>query len=156
RVHAKTDTTVDLKVTAAEYAAAVPDSIITFKSGFVVLRTSEVQQRIKVTAGTYNINTFADLLNAQLICCKFRVQEDLRFILTTNTLQEGVGSVMFVTTEEEVSSIGFTDGDSDITKVNHTASYESGGSLGDYPAFAHSAFATEGSASPNDSFINSL
>src|SRR5690606_18067679 len=80
RVHAKTATTIDLKVTAAEYAAAVPESNIAFKSGFVVLRTSEVPQRIKVTAGTYNINTLADLLNAQLVGGKFTVEEDLRFI----------------------------------------------------------------------------
>jgi uncharacterized phage protein gp47/JayE len=156
RVYAKTATTLDMKVTAAEYAAAVIESNIPFTAGFTVLRTPEVPQRIKITAGSYNINTLATLLNAQLVGAEFSVEEDLRFVLTTKSLEENKGALLIVTMETEVSAISFVVGDSDFTKVNHTASYESGASLGEYPAFAHSSFSSESSATPSDSFLAAL
>jgi len=156
RVSAKTATTLDLEVTAAEYAAAVIEANVAFQGGLVVLRTLEVPQRLAISAGTYNINTLADLLNEQIIGATFSVEDDLRLVLSTTTLNETTGAVMFVTVEEEVGAIGFASGDNDLTKVNHTASYESEAELGDYPAFAHSSFTTEDSASPSTDFLGTL
>jgi uncharacterized phage protein gp47/JayE len=156
RVNAKTNTTLDIEVTAAEYGSAVSESNVVIQGGFVVVRTDEVPQRIEVSAGTYNINTLADLLNEQLVGGEFSVEEDLRFILTTDTLTEGVGSVMMVTIDDEAAAIAFEAGDSDVTKVNHTASYESEGQLGEYPAFAHSAFTDEDYANPSTDYLGTL
>jgi len=156
RVRAITATTLDIKVTASEFASAVVEANIPYLEGFVIIKTSEVPQRIKITAGNYNINTLASLLNQQLVGAKFSVEEDLRFVLTTDSLEENKGALLIATLEEEATSISFLPGQSDYTKINHTASYESGASLGEYPAFAHSSFSSESIAYPSDSFLASL
>jgi uncharacterized phage protein gp47/JayE len=156
RVHAKTATTLDIAVTAAEYAAASVEVNIPILDGFIVVRTTEVPQRIKITAGNYNINTLATLLNEQIVGAELSIEEDLRFVLTTKSLEENKGALLIVTLEEEATAISFNAGQSDYTKVNHTASYESSASLGEYPAFAHSSFASEATANPSDSFLPTL
>lgn len=156
RVLAKTNTTLDLMVTSAEYAAASVQVNVVFQKGFNVVRTTEVPQKIKIDAGTYNINELAAEISAQLVGGFVDVQEDLRLELLTDSLEEGQGSVMIVAIDGNAVSAGFTEGDKDISRVSHTATYESAASLGDYPAFVHSKFTSEDSATPPDSFITAM
>jgi uncharacterized phage protein gp47/JayE len=156
RVHAVTATTLDMVVTSTEYAAASVQGPTVFQRGFSVVRTVEVPQRITIAAGTYNINNLAAAMSTELIGATVGVEEDLRLVVQTDTLQQDIGSVLVVTFDANAIPAGLTEGASDISRISHTATYESGAELGDYPAFAHSPFTSEGSANPPDSFISSM
>jgi hypothetical protein len=156
RVNAKTSTTMDLVVTAAEYAAADIETNVVFQKGFTVVRTSEVPQRVKINAGTYNINELAASISAQLVGGICDVQEDLRLELKTDNLEEGKGSVLIAALDSNAVSTGFTEGSSDLSRVSHTATYESGASLGDYPSFVHGKFTSEDADTPPDSYVSPL
>jgi hypothetical protein len=67
RVNNKTNTTFDIKVTPTEFSGIVPQVLVSYKEGIVFLRTESVPQKIKIAAGSYNINTIAQQIENDLI-----------------------------------------------------------------------------------------
>ena len=155
RVHAVTANDLDIKVTPSEFSSAVVQSGIIYQDGFVVVRTSKVPQKLKVTSGTKFVTDIADELNNQVKSGKFTTIDDEIIVATTNTKTTD-GSILLVTVNNPAKTLGFTLGDSDVSKDSLIAFYESGYKEGFMPAFVHSAFSSNNFASPPDSFLTSI
>ena len=155
RVNAVTASTLDIKVTASEYAAAVAESGILFQEGFVVLRTSKVPQKLKVDPGTKFISEIADELNAQVKAAEFSTVDD-EIIVCKSKTKTSEGTVLVVTFDASGKLLNFTAGDSDSSKDSLVAFYESGYKEGSFPLFAHAAFASESAAVPPSSYISTI
>lgn len=155
RVHAKTSTTLDIKVTASEYASAVVEGPIVFQDGFVVLRTTKVPQKFKVTAGTKTLSEIADDLNLEATDCEFSVFDDEILVMQTLTKTE-TGAIMVVTEDSNAKPLSLPVGEVNTSNESLFAFYESGYREGGWPLFVHSDFASEASALPPDSFISSI
>lgn len=155
RVNAVTATTLDIKVTSVEYAAAVVESGIIFQEGFVVLRTSKVPQKFKVTSGTKTVSEVADELNLQIKSGEFSTIDDEILVVKTKTKTLD-GSILVVTFDDPAKSLGFNAGATDDSKDSLIAFYESGYEDGSFPAFIHAAFATGSAAVPPDSYISTI
>lgn len=155
RVSAVSSATLDLNVTAAEYAAAVAESGILFQEGFVVVRTAKVPQKFKVTSGTKLLGAIADELGAQTKMLTFDVIDD-EVLTCSSSTKDVLGSVMIVTFDDSGKNLGFTAGDSDTSKESLLAFYESGYQEGSLPVFVHALFASGSAANPPDSYMPSL
>jgi hypothetical protein len=155
RVNAVTPTTMDIKVTAAEYAAAVVESGVVFQEGLVVLRTSKVPQKLEVGSGTKSIGQIADELGAQVKAAEFSTIDD-EIIVCKSKTKTSNGAVLVVTFDANGKLLSFTDGDSDVSKDSLIAFYESGYKEGSFPLFAHTAFASEASAVPPSTYISTI
>jgi hypothetical protein len=95
RVNAITATTLDIKVTAAEYAAAVAEGPVNFSEGFTVVRCSKTPQKIKTLSGiSKKISDIAIELNNQLTNSVVTIDNDEVFIIRTNT--EGLSGGVFL------------------------------------------------------------
>lgn len=155
RVHAVTATTLDIRVTAAEYAAAVAESGIFFQDGLVVLRSDTVPQKLTVTSGTKAVSEIADELNSQVKAAVFSTIDDEILICRTRT-KTAEGSVLVVTFDEQGQLLNFSAGDSDTSKESLLAFYESEYEEGDFPLFAHSEFTSDASALPPATYISNI
>lgn len=155
RVSAVTSTSFSIKVTSAEYAAAVAESGILFKEGIVFVRTERVPQKLKVAAGNKTLSQIANELNTQVSGCLFSVEGDEQIIFKTLTKNTD-GAVQIVTFDNSGKILGFTQGDSSESSESLLAFYESGYEDVTFPSFVHSDFSTEGYADPSTSFINSI
>jgi uncharacterized phage protein gp47/JayE len=156
RVNAVTPTALDIKVTAAEYAAAVVESGVVFQEGFVVLRTSKVPQKLKVNPGTAKpISQIADELSSQVKAAEFSTLDD-EIIVCKSKTKTSDGAVLVVTFDVNGKLLSFTAGDSDVSKDSLIAFYESGYKEGSFPLFAHTDFASEASAVPPSTYISTI
>jgi len=155
RVNAVTANSIDIKVTASEYAAAVAESGIVFQEGLIVLRTSKVPQKIKVDPGTKSIGQIADELSAQVKAAEFSTIDD-EIIVCKSKTKTSDGAVLVVTFDANGKLLNFTAGDSDFSKDSLIAFYESGYKEGSFPLFAHTSFASESSAVPPSTYISTI
>lgn len=155
RVNAVSGSTLDVKVTASEYAAAVVESGILYQEGFVVIRTSKVPQKLRVLAGTKAISVIADELSAQVKSAEFSTIDDEIIVCNTKTKTEE-GSVLVVTFDASGKLLNFTEGAKDTSKDSLIAFYESSYKEGSFPFFAHAAFTSESSAVPPSSYISTI
>lgn len=155
RVHALTSTSIDILVTASEYAAATSVADVTFNDGFVILRSKNAPQKFKVTAGTKSLNVIASELQTQSTELTFSVQNEQYFIISSNTKNLS-GYIMSVTADLQGKSLSIPLGISDTSKNSLLAYYDSTETQGDFPLFIHSTFATEASADPIDSYVSSV
>lgn len=156
RVFAKTNTTLDVRVTATEYAAATVESNIGFSRGFVITRTLQTPQKIKVVAGTYNIYDLADQLNDQVSGYRFLADNDTFFIAKTINMESGSGDILLVAFDENVDNLSLTAGTHNTTKIGSTALAQSVGSTVSLPAFVHGLIQTSETGSPPDTFVNDV
>ena len=67
RVYAKTSTTLDVLITASEYALVAPIVGVLFTEGFVVLRSTSTPQKFKITSGIKTLDQIAQNYNLKLI-----------------------------------------------------------------------------------------
>jgi hypothetical protein len=155
RVNAVTGSTLDIKVTATEYAAAVVESGIIFQEGFVVVRTKKVPQKLKVNSGTKFLSEISDELNTQVKAAEFSTVDDEIIVCKTKT-KTSEGAILVVTFDASGKLLNFTAGDSDTSKDSLVAFYESGYKEGSFPLFAHAAFASEASAVPPSNYISTI
>ena len=154
RVHSVTGSTLDIKVTAAEYAAAVVESGIIFNQGFSVVRSREVPQKLRVTAGTKNLSDIAEELNLQARGVHFSSLDDEYLIVQTLTKTSN-GHIIIVSFDENGKQLAFTAGKSDVSNESLVAAYETGFTEGEFPLFFHTSFASGSSALPPDSYLTS-
>jgi len=152
RVNARTDSTIDLKVSPTEYAAAVAEGPVVWDKGIAVTRTDQAIQKVVVAAGTYNINTIAGLLDAAILGAKSTSEGDELLIVTTETEDE-TGEVFIVTFNTAAQSLNFTRGARSQSQASLFAFYESGSSDTDFPLFVHAKITDDNSADPPTTFI---
>jgi uncharacterized phage protein gp47/JayE len=155
RVNAVTGTTLDLKITPAEYLAAIVESGILYQEGFVVLRSDYVPQKLKVTSGTKSLNTISDELGAQTNDLSFSVSENEILNVKSKT-RSSDGAILVVTFDAVAKALSFTAGKSDVSKDSLIAYYETGFKEASFPAFIHTDIATGAAASPPDSYLGSI
>ncbi len=156
RVHAVTNTTLDILVTPGEYAAATLVSNVTFVQGFVVVRTSKAPQKFEVTAGTYTLDQIATDLQLQSNDLTFGVQTEEYLTVSTNSNDPLVGKLLIVTADAIGQTLGFVAGKTDSSSQSLLAYYDSQTIDAQLPLFIHSTIATQAAASPPDNYINSI
>jgi uncharacterized phage protein gp47/JayE len=155
KVYAKTNTTLDIKVTSAEYAAAVVESAIVFKEGFVVIRTDKAVQKIKIASGAYNINTIVSIINLQLIGATSSVIGDEIINITTDS-EDIYGCVLLVAQNDAGKGLNFTLASFAKTEFSQFAFYEAKNADSYFPAFVHSKITDDNFADVPNSFITSF
>jgi len=153
RVYAVTSTTLDISVTATEFAAYTPVTGIPFTQGFVVCRCSEAPQKFSIPLGTSTIDAVAEALQAQSDEVKFTTLLEQYLVITSNTLDIS-GSLMVVTADANGQALDFTTGVMATSNPSLLAAYDSGEYDAQMPLFLHSPMAAPGViAYPPDSFL---
>lgn len=155
RVYAVTSTTLDIRVTAAEEAAAVIEGPILFVEGFTVFRCEHTPQKIKIPAGIYNINTIADIMNTQLKNATVKIDNEEIFVIRTNT-EDLDGALDIVDFNDPAKSLNFVKSSGSVSINSQLAFYESGNKDAQFPAFVHGKITADVYADPSDSFVNSI
>jgi uncharacterized phage protein gp47/JayE len=155
RVHAVTPTTLDILVTATEYAAAVAQGPILFQDGFIVVRTKRAVQKLAISAGTYNLFQISELINADLVGATCSVLNDKNLIITTKT-EDITGSVLLVDIDTQAKILNFTSGQSSVSDFSLFGFYESQNKENSFPAFVHSEISGDEPADPPLTYITSF
>lgn len=155
RVYAKTDTTLDIRVTASEESSAIAEGPILYQEGFSVIRTEYAPQKIKVSAGIYTVNDIAAIFNNQLENAVVSVEDDEIFVFRTNT--EDIHGAMFLA--------DFNDGAKALNLIKNSFSksinsqlafYESGFKDRQWPSFVHGKITTDQFSDPPNGYINTV
>jgi uncharacterized phage protein gp47/JayE len=155
RVNAVTSTTLDIIVTASEYASAVVESGILFSDGFVVLRSVLAPQKFKVSSGNLTLDQIAQVLQAQTEELSFSVLEE-EFLVVMSKTKNTSGSLFIVTSDAQGKLLNLQAGSSDTSKDSLISFYDSQEQEGELPLFVHSAFSSDAFANPPDSFVTSV
>lgn len=155
RVNAVTATTLDLKVTPAEYAAAVIESGIVFLEGFIVIRTDKVPQKFIVQSGVKTVSEIADELSQQTLSAEFSVIDDEILVVSTKTKTSN-GYVLIVTVDESAKSLNLNPKDSDFSKDSLVSVIDSGYREGSFPLFINGKITSNGAAVPPSTYLTSL
>lgn len=155
RVYAKTNTTLDILVTPAEYAAAATTAGVLYSDGFVVFRSKYAPQKFKLAAGTYTLEQVASALQAQTKGIIFSVLED-QYLVVRSTSKDSAGKIFVVTADTNGKLLSLPVGSSDTSKDSLTAFYNSQFKDADLPLFIHAQVAAGTAADPIDSYITSL
>jgi hypothetical protein len=155
RVYAITNTTLDLLVTPAEYAAATTTTGVVFSAGFVVLRSQYAPQKFEVPSGTSTLDQIASALQAQTNSLIFTVQEE-EFLIVRSRTKDTTGSVLIVTNDAQGQLLDLPVGVFQQSQDSLIAFYDTQATQAQMPLFIHSGFAAGTSASPPDSYITSF
>lgn len=155
RVHAVTNTTIDLLVTPAEYAAVVPVSGVLFTQGFIILRSSDSPQKFELPIGTYTLDQIATALQGQTNSIIFDVLLE-EFLVMRSRTKDTSGSLLVVTADAQGQLLNFVAGSSDDSKDSLIAFYDTQEYDAEMPLFIHSTIAVGTSAHPPDSAIASF
>jgi uncharacterized phage protein gp47/JayE len=155
RVNAVTSTTLDIRVTAAEEAAAIAESPILFSEGFAVIRCEKTPQKVKIPAGIYNINSIATIMNSQLKNATVKIDNDEVFVIRTNT-EDLDGGLFLVDFNDPAKSLNFVKNSISQSINSQLAFYESGNQDKQFPAFVHGEITADVYADPSDSFITNI
>ena len=154
RVHAVTSTTLDILVTAAEYAAATVTSVTILESGFVVLRSALAPQKFRVQAGTKTLFQIASELQTQTENIIFSVFLQQYLKMVTATLDNS-GSLLVVTADSQAAFLQLPLGLYSQSQDSLIAYRNSQEYAGDLPLFVNSVF-SDAFADPIDTFIPSI
>jgi uncharacterized phage protein gp47/JayE len=158
RVYARTNSTLDIEVTASEYAAIAATPGVLFSEGFVVLRSTLAPQKFRVTTGVKTLDQIATELQAQTNSLIFSVQEE-QFIVVRSRTKDASGSLLIVTADTQGKLLNLPVGESDTSKDSLIAFYDSGDTEASFPLFIHTRLlAASGGvhADPIDSYITSF
>jgi uncharacterized phage protein gp47/JayE len=155
RVNAKTDTTLDIKVTAVEAAAAVIEGPILYQEGFTVIRTEYAPQKIKIDAGVYNINSVANIFNEQLLNATVLVEDNEIFIFRTNT-EDIHGAIFLADFNDGAKSLNLVKNSFSQSINSQLAFYETGFKDKQWPAFVYGKITVDQFADPPNSYINTV
>ena len=154
RVHAKTGSTLDIKVTAAEYALASAESV-SFIAGFVVVRTENVPQKFRVQSGTKTLEVIAAELQTQTDELVFGVFDDTNITVVTNT-DDVIGQITVVTADTSGALMGFSGGVNSVSQDALIAFYETQSNAADLPLFFHSTISADSYANPIDTYLTNF
>lgn len=155
RVHAHTGSTLDIEVTAAEYALVTPVSNASFIQGFVVVRTSFVPQKFRVQAGTKTLVVVAAELQTQTDELVFSVFDNTNIKIATNTF-DTVGQITVVTADTSGILLGFNSVENSVSQDALIAFYETQASTSDLPLFFHSPISADSYAEPIDTYLTTF
>lgn len=143
---------IELKVTPSEYASALAEGPIVWGEGLVIVRTEQAVQKVKIDAGSYNINTITSLLNDILIGARATTESDELIILTTES-EDQHGEVFVVSFNDVAKGLNFIEGSRGQSEISLFAFYENETSDGDFPLFVHSRITDDTFANPSTSLI---
>lgn len=143
---------VEITVTPTEFAAAVAEGPIIWQEGVSIVRTDFAVQRVKVAAGTYNINTVATLLEEGAVGVSTSVEDDQLLSITTET-EGSDGEVLIVTFNDSAKSLGFSEGQRSASETSLFAFYENEQDDDIFPLFVNGRVTSERPASPPDSLV---
>jgi hypothetical protein len=155
RVHATTGNTLDMLITATEWAAVTVVSNVVYNQGFVVLRSNLAPQKFQITSGTNTLDQIVVQLQAQTDNLVFSVFLE-EFLVVTSTTSDTTGSVLLVTADANGQLLEITAGTSGQSQTSLIASYDTRGYTGDLPLFLHSTFTAGEFADPPNSFLTSV
>lgn len=153
RVYAKTSNSIDLKVTPTEYSAAIAEGPIVWNEGIAIVRTDQAIQKVKIAAGSYNINTISGLINDSLVGATSSTESDEILIVTTES-EDQEGEVFVVTFNDAAKSLNFTENTRNQSEISLFAFYESESSDSDFPLFVHENITDDTFADPPNSLIS--
>lgn len=155
RVNAVTSTTLDMVVTASEYAAASVTAGVIFSDGFTVLRSTLAPQKFKVASGTKTLDQISQELQLQTDSAIFSVQQD-QFLVIRSSTRNTSGKILIVTSDANGKLLNIPNASTDTSKDSLIAFYDSQGVDANLPLFIHSSFASDSVADPIDSYVTSL
>lgn len=155
RVNTVTGTSFDIKVTPNEFAGAIAQVLVLYKEGIVFLRNPKAPQKIKIAAGTYNINTVAADIATDLIGADTSTSNDEVITINSKT-NDTYGSILTVTFNDAAKSLNLTEGELGVSIPSHFAFYESDSSDADYPLFVHSSITNDEFADTPNAVIPSF
>lgn len=155
RVHAVTNTTLDILITPTEYAAVSPTAGVLFTEGFIVLRSELAPQKFRVQTGTKTLDQIVQELQAQTNSLIFTVQEEQYIVIRSRT-KDSDGYVLIVTVDIQGKQLNLPVNTSDTSKDSLIAFYENQDIEASFPLFVHASFASGTSADPIDSYIASF
>lgn len=155
RVHAVTGSTLDIKITVAEYALATPVTNAAFIQGFVVVRTANVPQKFTVLAGTKTLDVIAAELQAQTDELTFAVFDNTNITVTTNTLGT-TGQITVSAVDSSGQLLGFVSGTNSVSQVSLLAYQETKAVTAELPLFFHSTISADSYANPPYSFLTNF
>lgn len=155
RVHVNTGSTLDIKVTAAEYAAASASANNAYISGFVVVRTNNVPQKFEIQAGTLTLNAIANALQAQTDQLQFNVVDNTNITITSNS-DDTSGQITIVTSDTTGSLLNFKSGLNSVSQSALIAFYETQSSQAELPLFFHSTISADSYAEPIDTYLTNF
>lgn len=155
RVNAVTSTTLDIVITATEFASVAPTAGVLFSEGFVVVRTTLAPQKFRVQTGVKTLDQIAQELQAQTASLIFTVQEEQYLVVRSRTKDED-GYVLVVTADAQGKLLTLPVATPDTSKDSLIAFYESQEREAQLPLFIHAGFAAGSAADPIDSYITSF
>jgi hypothetical protein len=155
RVHANTGSTLDIKVTAAEYAIASASANNSYISGFAVVRTSNVPQKFRVQAGTKTLNAIAIELQTQTDQLQFNIIDNTNITITSNS-DDLNGQITVVTSDTAGSLLNFKSGLNSVSQSALIAYYETQSAQAELPLFFHSTISSDSYAEPIDTYVTNF
>lgn len=155
RVHAVTNTTLDIQVTNSEWTAATTSAGVIYQKGLSILRSNLTPQKFKIPTGTLTLDNIAILLNAQTESLQFSVKTEQFMVVKSNT-KDTSGRVLIVTADDQGSLLGLASGQLGTSQDSLIAFYDSSSAYGQFPLFAHSSIVTGVHADPIDNYISSF
>jgi hypothetical protein len=155
RVHAQTGSTLDIKVTAAEYSAASVSANNSYISGFSVVRTANVPQKFRVVSGTKTLYVIAAELQTQTDQLQFNVIDNTNITIVSNS-DDSNGQITVVTSDTTGSLLSFKSGLNSISQSALIAYYETKDSQAQLPLFFHSTISADSYAEPIDSYVTNF
>jgi hypothetical protein len=155
RVHAFTGTTLDIQITAAEWAAVTPVTNVVYNNGFVVLRSNFVPQKFEVAAGAYSLDEIVLALQPQTTNINFSVLNE-QFLIAQSSTMNLDGYLLIVTADTDGILMQWPISTSSSSETSQIAFYDSQETEADFPLFVHSTMAGDAYANPIDSYITAI
>ena len=155
RVHANTGSTLDIKVTAAEYASASVSANNSYISGFAVVRTDNTPQKFRIQAGTKTLNVISNELQSQTDQLQFNVIDNTNITITSNS-DDSNGQITVVTSDTTGSLLSFKSGTNSVSQSALIAYYQTKSSQAELPLFFHSTISADSYAEPIDSYVTNF
>jgi hypothetical protein len=152
RIKNKTNTWFELELSGLETPVV---ETVTYLEGFSFTRSSKAPQRIKINAGTYNINDLAIQINQSAVGAFFSVEDDLRIVIQSKVFS-GSGAIMVQHADLESAPLFLPEGINAKSFRSLSAFVETEPNQIFMPYFAHTTMATESVANPPDSFLNTI
>ena len=153
RVYERTNTYIDLKVTPTEFGAATAEGPLVWREGLAVARTDQAIQKVKVDAGSYQIDAIADVLGESIIGATASTESNELLVITTES-EGSDGEVFIVTFNDSAKALNFSENSREQSQISLFAYYETESSDSDFPLFIHELITDDSPANPPDSLIS--
>lgn len=142
----------ELKVTATEFVGASTQAPVSFFEGLAFIRTDVPPQKVQIAAGSYNINTIAANMTAQVDGMTATTENDEIIKLNTNNKNTD-GSILIFTFNDAAKNLNFTLADYAVSSFSHFGFMRNDPNATRFPLMLHSSMAQDRQADPPNSFI---